>query len=286
MSTIMMTGSGSGLSNGAAFELASRGHDVIACVENYPQLRALEIQADDAGVSIRIEKLDVTRDGDRRRAVEWDVDTLVNGAGIIEGGAMVDIPSENLRRQLETNVIGPLALTRGVARGMIKKGHGKVIFVSSVVGIITGPFVGAYSASKFALEAIAQTMATELQEFGVEVATINPGAFLTGFNDAGFLTPKGWEDDPSSRVFDYNKLAFPFEQFLPEDAFKSMADVIEAESGLFRNVITPDLAEGVRDMSQGVWTRKTNDGLGTRDELVQKAYDIAPETLVSQESSV
>jgi NAD(P)-dependent dehydrogenase (short-subunit alcohol dehydrogenase family) len=283
MSKIMMTGTGSGLSNGAAFELARRGHDVIACVENYPQLRALEIQAEEAGLSLQIEKLDVTREGDRDRAAGWDVDILVNGAGIIEGGAIVDLPSDNLRRQLETNVIGPAALTRVVARGMVKRGSGKIVFVSSVVGIITGPFVGAYSASKFAVEAIAQTMATEMQEFGIEVATINPGAFLTGFNDAGFLTPKGWEDDPSARVFDYDKLAFPFEQFRPEDGFESMADAIVAEGGLARNVITPDLAEEVREASMGAWTRKTNDGLGSRAALVQKAYDIEPETLVPQE---
>jgi NAD(P)-dependent dehydrogenase (short-subunit alcohol dehydrogenase family) len=280
MKTILITGAGSGLNNGAAFELAQRGYDVIACVEIYPQVRALELQAKERGVKLRIEKIDVTKEGDRRRAMAWDVDVLVNGAGIIEGGAIVDIPGENMRRQFEVNVIGPVLLTQGIARKMIKRRSGKIIFMSSVVGILSGPFVGIYGASKHAIEAIAETMSMELQEFGVQVAVINPGPYLTGFNDAGFLAPKDWDDDPSARVFDYDKLAFPFEQFEPPLAFSSIVDVITGESLFFRNVITPDLAEGVREQSLQVWTRKTTDGLGTRAELVQKSYDLKPETLV------
>ena len=280
MTTILITGAGSGLNNGAALDLAKRGHDVIAGVENYPQGRALELQAKERGIALRIEKIDVTKEGDRRRAASFDVDVLVNGAGIIEGGAIVDIPGENLRRQFEVNVIGPLLLTQGIARRMIERRAGKIIFMSSVVGILCGPFVGAYAASKHALEAVAETMAMELQEFGVEVAVINPGPFLTGFNDSAFLATKVWDDDRSKRVFDYDKLAFPFEQFEPSVAFKSIADVVTGEATLFRNVITPDLAESVREQSLQVWTRNSSDGLGTRHALVQKSYDMRPETLV------
>jgi hypothetical protein len=280
MTTIMITGAGSGLNNGAAIELARRGNDVIACVENFPQLRALELQAKEQGVTLRIEKIDVTKEGDRRRAVSFDVDVLVNGAGILEGGAIVDIPGDHMRRQFEVNVVGPVLLTQGIARKMIERKRGRIVFVSSVVGILCGPFVGCYAASKHALEAIAETMAIELQEFGVEVAVINPGPFLTGFNDSAFLATKIWDDDPSQRVFDYEKLAFPFAQFESSLAFKSIADVITGESQLFRNVITAELADGVREQSQLVWSRKSKDGLGTRNGLVQLCYDMEPETPV------
>jgi NAD(P)-dependent dehydrogenase (short-subunit alcohol dehydrogenase family) len=280
MKTVLITGAGSGLNNGAAFELAARGYDVIACVEIYPQVRALELQARERGIMLRIEKIDVTQEGDRRRAISWDVDILVNGAGIIEGGAIVDIPGENMRRQFEVNVIGPVLLTQGIARKMIKRRSGKIVFMSSVVGILSGPFVGIYGASKHALEGIADTMSMELQEFGVEVVVINPGPYLTGFNDAGFLAPTDWDDDPSARVFDYGKLAFPFEQFEPLLAFNSIVDVIAGASSLFRNVVAPELAEGVREQALKVWTRKAADGLGTRSELVQKSYDMKPGTLV------
>jgi NAD(P)-dependent dehydrogenase (short-subunit alcohol dehydrogenase family) len=279
MTTILITGAGSGLNNGAALELAARGHDVIAGVEIYPQMHTLEIQAEERGVSLRIEKLDVTNEADRRRARSWDVDVLVNGAGILEGGAIVDIPADQMRRQFEVNVVGPVLLTQGIAKKMIKRRSGKIIFVSSVVGILSGPFVGMYGASKHALEAIAETMGLELQEFGVQVAVVNPGPYLTGFNDAGFLAPRDWEDEPSTRVFDYEKLAFPFEQFEPSMAFGSFVDVILGVTSLFRNVITPDLAEAVRAQASQAWIRKTTDGLGTRAELVQKSYDMRPATL-------
>ncbi len=281
MTTIMITGAGSGLNNGAALELARRGHDVIACVENYPQHRALELQAKDRGVTLRIEKIDVTHEGDRKRAASWEVDVLVNGAGIIEGGALVDIPDENVRRQFEVNVFGPLQLTQGIARKMVARRSGRIIFMSSVVGILSGPFVGAYGASKHAIEGIAEAMAMELQEFGVEVATINPGPYLTGFNDAGFLATRTWNDDPAGRVFDYDKLAFPFEQFPPDMVFRSIADVIAGESHLYRNIVAPELADGVHEQSLGVWTRLSGDGIGTRHPLVQRSYELEPETLVA-----
>ena len=166
---------------------------------------------------------------------------------------------------------------------MAAKRSGKIIFMSSVVGILSGPFVGIYGASKHALEGIAETLSMELQEFGVQVAVINPGPFLTGFNDAGFLSPRDWNDDPSQRLFDYEKLAFPFPQFDPPVAFSSIADVIEGKSDLFRNIITPDLASGVRQQSAQIWDRKITDGLGSRAELVQKSYTLKPETLIGKQ---
>jgi NAD(P)-dependent dehydrogenase (short-subunit alcohol dehydrogenase family) len=280
MATVMITGAGSGLNNGAALELARRGHEVIACVENYPQLRALEIQAEELELPLRIEKLDVTGEGDRRRASSWDVDILVNGAGILEGGAVIDIPQENMRRQFEVNLFGPVALTQRIARRMVARRGGRIVFMSSVVGILSGPFVGAYAASKHAIEAVAETMAIELQEFGIEVAVINPGPFLTGFNDAGFLAPRTWNHEPSERLFDYEKLAFPFEQFEPSLAFAGIAVAVTGESALFRNVVTPGLAAGVREQADLAWTRRSRDGLGTRSELVQRSYALRPETAV------
>lgn len=82
------------------------------------------------------------------------------------------------------------------------------------------------------------------------------------------------------RRFDYDKLSFSFEQFPRDNAFESMADIIEARAMLFHKLITPDLPDGVRRGSEGVWTRRTTDGLGMRADLVQTAYDIAPEPLV------
>lgn len=100
---------------------------------------------------------------------------------------------------------------------MIEGQKGRIVFISSVSGLMTDPFSGPYCGSKHALEAFAESLSKELQEFNVEVATINPGPYLTGFNDREYETWKNWQEDPSEYVFDYEKVAFPYEQFDPKE---------------------------------------------------------------------
>jgi NAD(P)-dependent dehydrogenase (short-subunit alcohol dehydrogenase family) len=108
--------------------------------------------------------------------------------------------------------------------------------VPSREGLNVNRFTGIYSASKHAPEAIAETMAYELQEFGVEVATVNPGPSLAGFNDRMFQTWESWEDDPSQRLFDYFKLSFPRAQFDPEAVYATLTAVAAGEVDRFRNL--------------------------------------------------
>ncbi len=155
---------------------------------------------------------------------------------MLEGGSVVDIPGDNMRHEFEVNVVGPLIMTQGIVKQMIKRGTGRVVWVSSREGINVNPFAGIYSGSKHAIEAIAQTMAIELQEFGIEVATVNPGPFLTGFNDRGFDVQKSWLDDRSERLFDYSKLAFPRAQFDPEPVHAALTAVAAGGVDTFRNL--------------------------------------------------
>jgi NAD(P)-dependent dehydrogenase (short-subunit alcohol dehydrogenase family) len=147
------------------------------------------------------------------------------------------------------------------------------------------PFTGIYSASKHAIEAIAETMSLELQEFGIEVATINPGPFLTGFNDRGFQTWQSWEDDASARLFDYSKLAFPRAQFDPEPVYATMTAVAAGEIGTYRNLEPKSMLAETKRNIEAPWNKKVKDGLGTRPASLQKAYEMKPETPVSQDSS-
>ncbi len=157
---VLITGAGTGFGHEVAMRLAEKGFDVIAAVEIYAQVQTLKRQAAERGVSLRVEKLDVTNDGDRKKALGWDVEILVNNAGVGEGGSAVDIPAANIRRQFEVNVTGPLLLTQRIAKQMVKRGAGRIVWVSSREGLNVNPFTGIYSASKHAVEAIAETMAT------------------------------------------------------------------------------------------------------------------------------
>jgi hypothetical protein len=131
-----------------------------------------------------------------------------------------------------------------------------------------------------AIEAIAETMSLELREFGLEVATINPGPFLTGFNDRGFETWKSWEDDPSERLFDYSKLAFPRAQFDPEPVYATMTAVAAGEIDTYRNLEPKSMLAETKGNIEAVWDKKIRDGLGTRPPSVQKSYEMKPETPV------
>jgi short-subunit dehydrogenase len=249
-------------------------------VEIYAQVQTLKRQATERGVTLQVEKLDVTNDGDRRKALGWDVEILVNSASVGEGGSTVDIPAANIRNEFEVNVTGCLLLTQGIAKQMVKRGEGRIVWVSSREGLNVNPFTGIYAASKHAVEAIAETMADELQEFGIQVATINPGPFLTGFNDRMFQTWQSWEDEPSERLFDYSKLSFPRAQFDPEPVYATMTAVAAGEVDTYRNLEPKSMIEETKSLQEAPWDRKVTVGLGTRFAAVQNSYDMEPETPV------
>ena len=278
---VLITGAGTGFGHEVAMRLAERGFDVVASVEIWPQVEMLERDAAKRGVKLQVEKLDVTDEGDRRKALLWDVEILVNNAGVLEGGSVVDIPALNMRREFEINVIGPLLLTQGIAKQMIKRKQGRVVWVSSREGINVNPFTGIYAASKHAVEAIAETMSLELREFGIEVATINPGPFLTGFNDRGFDTWRGWIDNPSERLFAYEKLAFPRAQFDPEPVYAVMTAVAAGDIDTYRNLEPKSMLEETKRNIEAPWTKSIKEGLGTRAPAVQRSYEMKPETLAS-----
>jgi NAD(P)-dependent dehydrogenase (short-subunit alcohol dehydrogenase family) len=79
------------------------------------------------GVHLKVEKLDVTNNGDRKKALEWGVEILVNNSGVLEGGSVLDIPGANMRNEFEVNVIGQLLLTQGIAKQIVKRGQGRIV---------------------------------------------------------------------------------------------------------------------------------------------------------------
>ena len=135
---VLITGAGTGFGYEVAMRLAEKGFDVVAAVEIYGQVQTLKRQADERGVTLRVEKLDVTDDGDRRKAWDWGIEILVNNAGVGEGGSTVDIPGENIRHQFEVNVTGPLLLTQGIAKQMAS-GSGRIIWCPPAKGSTSTP---------------------------------------------------------------------------------------------------------------------------------------------------
>lgn len=277
--TYLITGAGTGFGKEIALRLAEAGEEVIAGVEIMSEISALILEAQARKIDLRVEKLDITDPEDRERAGTWDVDVLLNNAGISLGGSLVDIPESVLRYQFEVNVFGTIFLTQQIAREMVKKRSGKIVFVTSVHGLVADPISGPYCGTKFALEAFAESLSYELQEFNVEVAVINPGPYLTGFNDREYEAYKLWKDDPRTRLFDYEGMAFPFVQFRNIDpVVKETIEVLKGTNTNYRNVIPKILGIYVKKRQRDLWNKQTDKDLGKRHSLIQKAYKSEPGT--------
>ena len=262
---ILITGAGSGFGELAAIGLAKEGHDVIAGVQIWPQATAFRRKVETLGLkNLQVEKLDLLHPYDVQNALNWDIDTLVNNAAIAESGPITEIPMELLRRMFEGNFFAPLELTQRFVRKFIDEGRpGKIVFTSSIGGLISIPYGGPYAATKHALEAIAGSMQAELSPFGIQVQVINPGGYLTGFNETEAESSSHWMDDRKNYVKRVDVQGF-FARILgdeqnrmdPQLMADAMVQIIPKETGLFRNVV-PQLAEDmVKAVQRDTWTNK------------------------------
>ncbi|TWE21660.1 short-subunit dehydrogenase [Kitasatospora atroaurantiaca] len=255
---ILITGAGSGFGRDAALALAANGHDVIAAVHHPAQVAEVQDAAAARGHPVRVEKLDLLSEDDRQAAFDWDIDVLVNNAAIGEGGPIAEIPLELVRRVFDVNVFATLALTQGIVRRMVQRGRGRIIFVSSIAGLTAGAYLGAYAASKHALEAIAESMANELAPYGIQVATLNPGPYGTGFNDQMVRSRDRWYDPARNFTRPEHMAALDerFEkQFDPARLVRAMVELAQSEAGLYRNVHPQESERLVRERQRDAWTR-------------------------------
>jgi NAD(P)-dependent dehydrogenase (short-subunit alcohol dehydrogenase family) len=163
--TVLVTGASSGIGRACAERLARNGWRVVAGVRN----------AGDAAPGTEELLLDVTDVG----AIEiGDVDAVVNNAGIAVAGPLEYLPLDELRRQLEVNVVGQLRMTQ-LCLPALRAARGRVVNMGSISGLNALPFLGAYAMSKFALEAMTDALRVELAPWGIHVAIVEPGTIKT-----------------------------------------------------------------------------------------------------------
>ncbi|WP_312733583.1 SDR family oxidoreductase [Brevundimonas sp.] len=251
---VLVTGAASGFGRGVALGLARKGHDVIAGCQIWPQVWELRQAAKAEDLSLRVIKLDVLNEIDRANALTLEIDILFNNAGIMESGPMVEIPMSVFRSVFETNVFAALELAQGFARKMVRRGSGRIVWTSSVAGLVKVPFDGAYAASKHAVEGICSAMHEELKPYGVEVVTVNPGAYRTGFNDTGMESMDQWWGH-GERVVEHWPVHELDKQHDPAEMIEAIIGVIEAEHPPYRTV-RPESAEAMVKREQDeVWKR-------------------------------
>jgi NAD(P)-dependent dehydrogenase (short-subunit alcohol dehydrogenase family) len=178
MSTVLITGASRGIGRAAALALDRAGHEVIAGVRDEEAAGRL---AAEASGRLRTVRLDVTDANGIRAAVDavgGRLDALVNNAGVVVGGIVEALDLEDLRHQFEVNVVGQVAVTQALLPALRAAG-GRVVFMSSVSGRVSAPVMTPYTASKFAIEAIADGLRVEVRPWGIRVILVEPGSIDT-----------------------------------------------------------------------------------------------------------
>lgn len=180
--TIIVTGCSSGIGAYCARALKAEGWRVFATVRKPEDLAALEADGlealwmdytDEASIAALVDTVS-ERTGGR-------IDALFNNGAYGQPGAVEDLSTEVLRRQFETNLFGWHELTRRIIPLMRARGHGRIVQCSSILGLMTYRYRGAYAASKYALEGLSLTMRMELEGSGIHVSLIEPGPIATRF---------------------------------------------------------------------------------------------------------
>ena len=192
----LITGASRGFGKLWAEAFLKRGDKVAASARNLDHLNDLVEKYGDAVLPI---KLDVNSREESFQAVKQAkdhfgrIDVLINNAGYGLFGAIEETTEQEAREQIETNFFGVLWVTQAVLPVMREQKSGHIIQVSSFLGLVTLPVLGLYNASKFAVEGLTETLATEVAAFGIKVSLIEPNGFSTDWSGASAIQTKQTE---------------------------------------------------------------------------------------------
>ena len=248
----VVTGASSGIGLLSTVELARRGFRVVATMRDLGGRQKLEEAAAAAKVSERLDvrRLDVTEYASLPPAVEamvkdhGRIDVLVNNAGFSTGGFCEDMLLEEIRRQLDTNFFGAVAMTQAVLPTMRRQGSGHIIMVSSIAGRMGQPVVGSYSASKHALEGWSESLRIETRSLGIRVVLVEPGAFETDIwtrnvrVGAKAMGPESPNKERSRRFVEYVRKDVKKRD--PQPVARLIADIAQTPNPRLRYLIGSD----------------------------------------------
>ena len=198
----IVTGSSGGIGLATSLALARSGYLTYATMRNLAKRNSIQSLAEKQHLPIRTVQLDVTDENSVKNAIQSilseseGIDLLVNNAGYGLTGAFEDIGIDEIKALYETNLFGVIRVTQGVLPIMRKQGSGRIINISSGAGRIGYPGGSAYVSSKFALEGLTESMAYEIEQFGIKAVLVEPGFVRTNFGENMVIAKKA--QDPNS----------------------------------------------------------------------------------------
>ena len=178
MPTALVTGAARGIGHAITARLVADGWTVHAGVRKAGDGERLQAELGDRIVPVLLDVTDGAQIDALADALPARLDALVNNAGIVEAGPIEALPVTRLRHQLEVNVVGQVGVTSACIP-KLRAAQGRIVFIGSISGKVSSPMLGAYGASKFAIEAIADALRVELRPWGIGVTVIEPGSIDT-----------------------------------------------------------------------------------------------------------
>ena len=178
--SVLVTGASTGIGEACALRLDRLGHRVYAGVRSEEHARGLRRRGSDRIVPVFLDVTDQAQIDAAAKQIGGGgrLDGVVNNAGIGRGGPLEYLPLEVWREQLEVNVLGQVAVTKAVLP-FIRAAGGRIVFIGSIGGRVATMLMGPYNASKFAIEAIGESLRSELYPWGISVSVVEPGAIKT-----------------------------------------------------------------------------------------------------------
>jgi NAD(P)-dependent dehydrogenase (short-subunit alcohol dehydrogenase family) len=246
--SVLITGCSSGIGLAAAETMRDRGWRVFATARTPEDLARLKDELGVESVYLDYAEPDsIAAAADHvLAATDGALTALFNNGAYGQAGAIEDLPTEALRAQFETNVFGWHDLTRRVIAPMRARNEGRIVQCSSVLGLLAAPYRGAYCASKFAIEALTDTLRIELKDTGIHVSLIEPGPIRTRFIETAIKHYKQNIDMDNSahaevyrerlaKMEDGGQMAFKLE---PEAVCRRLVHALEAKRPKTRYYVT------------------------------------------------
>jgi NAD(P)-dependent dehydrogenase (short-subunit alcohol dehydrogenase family) len=247
----VVTGTSTGIGYETSLMLARNGFLTFATMRNLNKSDNIKSIAAKENLPIRITQLDVTDDVSIKNAVQTiltdkgRIDVLVNNAGYVLEGAFEDLSVDEIKAQYETNVFGLIRTTQAVLPIMRKQKSGIIVNISSAAGRFGYPGGSAYISTKFAVEGLSESMAYELEPFGIKVVVVEPGVVRTNIFDSVVVAKKS--QDPNSPYTQITqKMASAFEEMMknassPELVAKVVLEAVTNENPNFRYLAGKDV---------------------------------------------
>lgn len=251
--TIFITGASRGFGKLWAAALLEKGHNVVATARD---LRTLDDLVKKYGKKILPLQLDVNDRAADFAAVAQakqhfgSIDVLVNNAGYGLFGSIEETTEQQAREQMDTNFFGLLWLTQAVLPVMREQGHGHIIQLSSVLGLVTVPVLGLYNASKFAVEGLSESLAQEVKAFGINVTLVEPNQFATDWGSASAITTTPMPEYDGARA--WLQAAVSEDMIgIPEATVPAFLQLIESENPPMRFLLGKQGHPWIRQVYEG-----------------------------------